>query len=256
MKKLLAVVLILIPCVAVLLAPLGATAFFFSPGGSGGGGSATTNASDLSSGVVAAARGGTGSGRLSTARTNIGLGTGDNVTFNTVIASEFVSSAADNTRGVTVPNTADPTGVTLAAGKIWVTDNSVKVRSNDNTVTFIAGSLIKAKSFGWDNAATTDNNIFLGTEWSPVATTLISIKCFASADNVIGVLSECASDNNASCTKVDNTDWTITSAVTGVTVLAADFENAAIAAGASLKWTTTSVGSALNRFSCTVRYRE
>lgn len=251
MKKIGILLTILIAFLACRMAyPLG------EGGIQGGGSGGTTNASDLTSGVVAVARGGTGSGTLSTARTNLGLGSGDNVTFNTVTAGEYVSSAADNTRGVTVPNTADPTGSNLAAGKCWATDNSWKCRTNDNTANFIVGSRIKSKSFGWDNAAATDNNIFIGAAWSPVATTLVSIKCYASADNVIGALSECAADNNASCTKVDNTDWTFTSAVAGVTVLAADFENAAIAAGASLKWTTTSVGSALNRFSCTVQYIE
>jgi hypothetical protein len=174
----------------------------------------------------------------------------------TISAGSFISTAADNTRGATIANTADPTGTNLAGGKVWVTDNNVKARSNDNTVTFIAGSMTKTYSFGWDNAATTDNNIFVWPDVGPNGISLISIKCFASDDNVIGVLSGCASDNNASCTKVDDTDWTITNAVAGVSVVAAAFENAAISAGASLKWTTTSVGSALNRFSCTVRYRE
>lgn len=55
----------------------------------------------------------------------------------TVTAPEFLSSAADNTRGVTVPNTADPTTTNLAAGKGWfnTTSNMLKWRNGDNTAT-------------------------------------------------------------------------------------------------------------------------
>ena len=274
MKKFLAVVLVLIPCVAVLLAPLGASAFFFSPGGSGGGGTGTTNASDLSSGVVATARGGTAidtsastghpyvlSGTwsiktLSQILTLLGLSSTDNVTFNTVTASEFVSSATDNTRGVTVPNTADPTGADLAAGKMWVTDNSVKVRSNDNTVTFIAGSMTKPYSFGIDNVADSDD-VFIWMDL-PRAITITKVTCFASVDNVVGSLTECTAADVTSCTAVDSTDFTIGGATlqTTATSFTTGFENAGIAAGAHLKWLTTSAPATSNKLSCTIQYRE
>ena len=54
-----------------------------------------------------------------------------------VTASEFVSSALDNTRGATIPNTADPTTTNLALGKGWfnTTSNMVKWRNGDNTAT-------------------------------------------------------------------------------------------------------------------------
>lgn len=206
-----------------------------------------------------------GNGAVTTDNNQVSFGNSDVASF--LFAGQPVSSAElaalsgsnpanDNTRGVVVPNTIDPTDNNLVAGKCWVTDNNWKCRSNDNTVTFVVGSLTKTFSFGRDNVADTDDNIFVWPDVGPNGITLSSIKCFASSDNVVGVLSECAADNNASCTAVDDTDWTITNGVAGVSVASAAFENAGIAAGASLKWSTTSVGSALNRLSCTVRYRE
>jgi hypothetical protein len=59
------------------------------------------------------------------------------VVHDTVTANEFISNAADNTRGATVGNTADPSGVYLAAGKLWFnnTTNLMKVRNGDNSAT-------------------------------------------------------------------------------------------------------------------------
>ncbi len=56
--------------------------------------------------------------------------------FTTVTGSEFISTAADNTRGVTIPNTADPTGANLAPGKGWWnnTSNMLKWSGSDNVV--------------------------------------------------------------------------------------------------------------------------
>ena len=60
----------------------------------------------------------------------------DNVTFASVTAGNFISNAADNTRGITVPNTADPTGANLAPGKGWWnnTSNMLKWSGSDNAV--------------------------------------------------------------------------------------------------------------------------
>jgi len=181
---------------------------------------------------------------------NQALSTTSSPTFTAVTAGEFISSAADNTRGVTVPNTADPTGANLAAGKIWVTDNSVKVRSNDNTVTFIAGSLIKTFSFAIDNVIASDNVLLTRV---PRAWTLTRADCYASYDNVVGSLMECAADNVTSCTVLDS--WTVTNAVSPFTD--STMTDGAVAAGAWVRWSTTSVGTAsLNNFLCTVQYRE
>ncbi|MCK9361699.1 hypothetical protein M0Q28_05780 [Patescibacteria group bacterium] len=189
--------------------------------------------------------------------TVIGGTTASAGTFTTVTADEFVSSAANGTHKGNVANSGAASNLTTAGDYAYnLTTGALTIYDNTIADNVILVRAVKSKSFGWDNAAATDDGIFLGAEWSPVASTLISIKCFASTDNVVGFMSECAADNNASCVRVDDTDWTITNAEAGVTVLAADFENAAIAAGASLKWDTTSVGAASNRFSCTIRYRE
>ena len=79
----------------------------------------------------------TGNGANELYAMNQNVRTTDNTIFNTVSAGSFISSANDNTRGVTVPNTADPTGSNLVAGKGWfnATSNMVKWRNGDNTVT-------------------------------------------------------------------------------------------------------------------------
>ena len=172
-----------------------------------------------------------------------------------ITATEYVSSASDNTRGVTVPNTADPTTTNLAAGKMWVTDNSVKVRSNDNTVTFIAGSLIKTFSFAIDNvtSAAADNVLLTRV---PIARTILRWDCSASVDNVVGNFMECATDNVISCGVVDAATVGGTTRTDAPTT-DSTITDAAIAAGAWMRWSTTSVGTAVtNRLSCTIQYRE
>jgi len=64
-------------------------------------------------------------------------------TVTTITAGEFISSAADNTRGVVIPNTADPTTTNLAAGKVWFQTAAttyggtgvLRARNGDNTAT-------------------------------------------------------------------------------------------------------------------------
>jgi hypothetical protein len=77
--------------------------------------------------------------------------------------------------------------------------------------------------------------------------------CYASTDNVVGNLMECATDNVISCTVLDA--WTVANAVSPFTDTS--MTDGAVAEGAWLRWSTTSVGTAsLNRLSCTVQYRE
>ena len=187
---------------------------------------------------------------------NQNVQTTDNVTFNSVTAGEFISNAADNTRGVTVPNTADPTTTNLAAGKCWVTDNTWKCRTNDNTVTAIMGAMTKSYGFGIDNVAASDD-VFIWMDL-PRAITITKVTCFASVDNVVGSLTECTAADVTSCTAVDSTDFTIGGATlqTTATSFTTGFENAGIAAGAHLKWLTTSAPATSNKLSCTIQYRE
>jgi hypothetical protein len=111
----------------------------------------------------------------------------------------------------------------------------------------------QAFGFGWDNAATTDNNVVFADV--PAAMTITKVLCIASADNVVGFLSECTPSDHGSCTRVDDSNWTFTNAATPVSYNSG-FENPTIAAGASLKWFTVSAGTANNKFSCTVQYNE
>ena len=180
--------------------------------------------------------------------------TTDNVTFNTVTATEFISNAANGTHKGNVANSGAASNLTtagdfaynLATGAMTIYDNVV----GDNV---ILSAAIKTFSFGIDNVVDGDDILL----WKLVrAATVTQVDCYASTDNVVGVLSKCASDNVTSCTAVDSTDWTVTNAVTGFSVNSG-FENASIAAGAWLKWVTTSEGTSnSNKLSCTVRYRE
>lgn len=165
-----------------------------------------------------------------------------------------ISAGSEGKRMTVVPNTADPAPGDLRAGAIWVTDNSVKARSNDNTMTFIVGSLAKTMGFIVPFAsAPYDLLLFKATR----AFTIMRVDCTTSTDNVVGVLQECTSANKTSCSAVDITDWTITNDVGGFFV-SSGFENAGIAAGAWLKWTTTSlVGTSGDTIlTCTIQARE
>jgi hypothetical protein len=189
--------------------------------------------------------------------TPIGATTPSTGRFTTLTFDEAVSSCvpADNNCGQTATNTGSPTGANLSAGLQWF-DNTTQcfmIRNNDNTANITMSCLTKSFPFGIDNVVATDDILM----WKvPRAITVTQVDCYASTDNVVGVLSECASDNVTSCTAVDSADWTVTNAVTGFTVNSG-FENPGIAAGAWLKWVTTSVGTTnSNKLSCTVRYTE
>jgi hypothetical protein len=133
------------------------------------------------------------------------------------------------------------------------TQNTRVCRSNDNTYWFIVGAAIKTFPFAIDNVTTVGSRPM----WKiPRALTILQVDCYTTVDNVVGNISECAADNVTSCVKLDNTDFTITNAVTGFTANSG-FENASFAAGSWMKWEFTSEGSAdLNQLSCTVQYRE
>lgn len=72
------------------------------------------------------------------------VATDNDVTFNTVTAEEFISSATDNTRGVSIPNSDDPVGAYLSLGKCWfnTTENQLRCRNGDNTVTLPIGGAL------------------------------------------------------------------------------------------------------------------
>lgn len=169
MKRILLYVVVLALTVCTV-----ASSFLFTPSSGGGGG--TTNASDLASGTVASARGGTGQdSSASTGVPYVLSGTWSfktfaqfmalmGVTYNpadntwaflaSISAPDYVSIATDNTRGAAVPNTADPTGSNLAAGKLWfnTTSNLLKVRNGDNTTT---RELLTSASTNTGNFSTT-----------------------------------------------------------------------------------------------------
>ena len=173
-------------------------------------------------------------------------------------ASQYGSTGTDNTFGINLMNTADPTGMNLEGGLQWMTDNCFRVRSTDNTVTYSAGCLIKTFSFGIDNVIVSDDEIY---PWQdlPRAITIARVSCIVTTDNVVGNLSECTAADISSCTPIDSTDWTVGGATkqTTSTIFNSGFENASIAAGAHLRWMTTSVGTTnSNKLSCTVQYRE
>lgn len=192
-----------------------------------------------------------------TTRTNLGLGSSDTPTFAGLnLTGPLTSncSVADNGCWTVVNDVGEPAAGNLVPGLVYHdnTLNCVRVRNSDNTVTYSAGCMEKTLSFGIDCVATTDNVLL---HKFVRAATITQVDCYASVDNVIGSLAECASDNVTSCTAVDSTDFTVTNAITGFSANSG-FENAGMAAGAWLKWSTTSVGTANNKLTCTVRWRE
>ncbi len=167
----------------------------------------------------------------------------------------FASGVADGFHYADVTNSGDLDASKQAAGRLSF-DNTAqcfKARNNDNTITFSVGCYVKTFSFGIDNVIDGDDILL----WKVLrAVTITQVDCYASTDNVVGVLSECTAADVTSCTAVDSTDWTVTNAVGGFSVNSG-FENATIAAGAWLKWVTTSEGTTnSNKLSCTVQYRD
>ena len=205
-------------------------------------------------GVATATTLSTGQGQYELYAMNQDVKTDNNVTFNTVTAGEFISSATDGTHKGNVANSGAASNLTNPGDMAYnLTTSALTIYDNTIADNVILSAAIKTFSFGIDNVVDGDDILL----WKLVrAATVTQVDCYASTDNVVGVLSECASDNVASCTAVDSADWTVTNAVTGFSVNSG-FENAAIAAGAWLKWVTTSEGTSnSNKLSCTVRYRE
>ncbi|MFZ3043674.1 MAG: hypothetical protein WA058_01010, partial [Minisyncoccia bacterium] len=113
---------------------------------------------------------------------------------------------------------------------------------------------VKTFSFGIDNVVAATDNILLAR--APRAWTITRWDCSASTDNVVGSLMECSTSDVSSCTVMDAVS------VGGETFTAAPstdstMTDGALAAGAWLRWSTTSVGTTnSNKLSCTVQYRE
>jgi len=109
----------------------------------------------------------------------------------------------------------------------------------------------KTFSFVVDNVVATDNVLM----WRvPVAITVTRADCYVTVDNVVGTLMGCATDNVTSCSAIDSS-WTVTNAVNPFSDTSISSPN--ISAGAWIRWSTTSVGTAsANRLSCTVQYHE
>ena len=213
-------------------------------------------------GVATATTLNTGQGAAELYSMNQNVRTTDNVTFANITFDMAVSTCvpADNNCGQTATNVGSPAGANLSAGLQWF-DNTTQcfmIRNNDNTANITMSCLTKTFGFGIDNVATSDDSIFPRVN-IPRAMTILSVSCFASTDNVVGNLSECTAADISSCTAIDSTDWTVGGATlqTVYSTFNSGFENASIAVGASLKWTTTSVGTTnSNKLSCEVRYSE
>ncbi|MHB8918059.1 MAG: hypothetical protein ACYC4H_08550 [Desulfocucumaceae bacterium] len=208
-------------------------------------------------GVASATTLNTGQGAYELYAMDQNVQTTDNVTFHSVSAGEFISTATDNTRGWTAMNTANPTGADLTAGKCWILKGATSAtdtlicNNSDNTALNTMGAVVKTFSFVIDNVVVATDNILLMKV--PIARTITQADCYASTDNVVGSLMECASDNVTSCTVLDS--WTVTNSVAGFTD--SSMTDGAVAAGAWLRWSTTSVGTTnSNKLSCTIQYKE
>ncbi len=165
-------------------------------------------------------------------------------------------NAEDNTAGFNVSHAGVIPGTSDHGDTYFdnVANQYKWFRSSDNTWVSLANANdMQSFGFGWDNAALSDNNIVFPEV--PRAMTITKVRCMASVDNVVGYLSECAPTDKTSCVRVDNSNWTFTNAASAVSYYSG-FENPGIAASASLLWTTVSVGSANNKFTCSIQYNE
>jgi hypothetical protein len=173
-------------------------------------------------------------------------------TFTTVTGDEFVSSAADGTHKINGANSGASSNLTTAGDMAYnLTTGALTIYDNTIADNVILVRAVKTFSFVIDNVVTATDNILLMKV--PIARTITQADCYASTDNVVGSLMECAADDVTSCTVLDS--WTVTNAVTGFAD--SSMTDGAVAAGAWLRWSTTSVGTTnSNKLSCTIRYRE
>ena len=177
----------------------------------------------------------------------------DNVTFSYITYTELVSNAADGTHKGNLANSGAASNLTTAGDMAYnLATSALTIYDNTLADNVILAAAVKTFSFAIDNVAAADNVLMNRV---PRAWTITRWDCSASTDNVIGNLMECATDNVNNCGVVDAVS------VGGVTAADAPttdstLTDGAIASGAWLRWSTTSVGSALNRFSCTIQYRE
>lgn len=249
----------------------------------GGGGSGTTNASDLTSGEVATARGGwgidisasdgvavftSGSPSFKTLTQFLAL---MGVTFNSadntwsfvaaITGPEFVSNAADNTHYGNVKNSASPTGTNLAAGNYWtLTDETLRLRNNDNTATNILASANKYYRVTIDAPTTADNVVIDGPipfaqVWDNV---LIIVQdttgklSGSASDNVTVNLSYCSSIATPTCTNVFTTDQT----ATGAAILTPALNNTAPSAADYIRVTVSAANMTSKKVYIRARYVE
>lgn len=203
-------------------------------------------------GVATATTLDTGQGANELYDMNQNVQTTDNVTFATVTAGEFISSAADGTHKGNVANSGAASNLTTAGDFAYnLTTGALTIYDNVVADNVILAAAVKTFSFGIDNVVVATDNILLTRV--PRAWTITRADCYASTDNVVGDLMECATDNVTSCTVLDS--WTVTNAVSPFTD--SSMTDGAVAAGAWLRWSTTSVGTTnSNKLSCTVQYRE
>ena len=160
-----------------------------------------------------------------------------------ITSSQYNSDGLDNTYGINVMNTADPTGANLEGGLFWFngTSNVPKQRNADNTATYdvlTSGVAKFSKCTTIDNAvAASDYPI----EKFPQAITITNVKVYAiGGDNVVGGLDECTGTNGV-CSAVTAVDADITGTAGNEVSDDGSLTNPGIAAGNWIQWHTTSV---------------
>lgn len=160
-----------------------------------------------------------------------------------ITSSQYNSDGLDNTYGINVMNTADPTGGYLEGGLFWFngTSNIPKQRNADNTATLevlTSGVAKFSKCTAVDNAvAASDYPI----EKFPQAITITNVKVYAiGGDNVVGGLDECTGTNGV-CSATTAVDTDITGTAGNEVSDDGSLTNPGVAAGNWIRWHTTSV---------------
>ena len=150
-------------------------------------------------------------------------------------------TGVDNTYGINVTNTEDPTGANLEAGLFWFngTSNIPKQRNADNTATlqYLTSGIAKFSK------CTTIDNVVDASDYPlekfPQAVTITNVKVYSIGDNVVGGLDECTGTNGV-CSGTTAVDADITAADGVEASDDGSLTNPGIAAGNWIRWHTTS----------------
>jgi hypothetical protein len=171
-----------------------------------------------------------------------------------MVGPGFQTTAPIGTRYIGALNNGNLDNAYLAPGRCWNdnTINSWKCRNNDNTITYIADSMVKTLPIVIKSPVLTDDFPVIAL---PSNIQLVEIISFLTgSDNVVGQLQDC-NQNIDNCVNTQSVDGVFATGLDAITT----FDGAGggvVPMDHWLYWKTTSVGGTPTFLTLTVKYYE